>query len=320
MSVTFVLILCIIFLSGCGNELYSEGEGEIEVVCTSFPLFDMAREVGGGRIKVTILQDSGSDTHNYTPTSATLEALSRADLLIYVGGDSDAWVADAVKASQNERIVLLPLIDHIEPIHAELECDWSDGHEHEHEHEHKHEYEHEHEHGDEHIWASLVNAKVMVKEICDAFSVTDPQNAEFYKSNASNYQNRLDVLENEYRELFESRNFAKAVFADRFPFVYLLRDYKVPYVAAFSGCSSETNSSFSMQIGLIEAVKDGGSSCVFVIEGGDKTLAEAVSRDTGCRILSLNSMQSIRREDIENGARYIDIMEENLKVLREAAE
>ncbi len=307
-------------LSSCGNDtLYSVGEGELEVVCTTFPPFDLAREVGGDRIRITILQDSGADLHNYTPTSATLEALGRADVFIFVGGESDGWVYDAIEASQNDDLLSLSLIGQITPIHAELECDWKE-HEHKEQHEHDHNHGHDHDHGDEHIWTSLVNAGLIVNAIRDAFCNIDPEGADIYRKNAENYAKKLDLLEKEYRELFESRQFGKMVFADRFPFVYLLHDYHIPYVAAFSGCSTETNSSFSMQIGLIEAIRESNASCVFVIEGGDKTLAEAVSRETGCKILSLNSMQSVKRGDIEKGVKYIDFMKQNLCVLKEAVE
>lgn len=325
MKRSFRLLLAVLSLlsvsaafTACGSKtLYSEGDGELSVVCTGFPPFDLAREVGGDRIKITILQDSGADLHNYTPTSATLEALNRADVFIYIGGESDEWIEDAVAASQNENLVLLPLIDAVTPIHAELECDW---HEHEHEHEHSHDDGHDHTHGDEHIWTSLVNAKLTIGAIKDAFCKIDPENTDIYAKNAENYVQRLDLLDNEYKEFFESGKIDKMVFADRFPFVYLLHDYQIPYIAAFSGCSAETNSSFSMQIGLIEAVRESNTDCIFVIEGGDKTLAEAISRETGCKILSLNSMQSIKRGDIEKGAKYIDIMEQNLNVLKEAVE
>jgi len=327
MKRSFCLLLAVLSLlsvsmafTACGSKtLYSEGNGELSVVCTSFPPFDLAREVGGDRIKITILQDSGADLHNYTPTSATLEALNRADVFIYIGGESDEWIEGAVAASQNENLVLLPLIDVVTPIHAELECDWHE-HENEHEHEHSHDDGHDHTHGDEHIWTSLVNAKLMIGAIKDAFCKIDPENADIYAKNAENYVQKLNLLDNEYKEFFESNKIGKMVFADRFPFVYMLHDYQIPYIAAFSGCSTETNSSFSMQIGLIEAVRESDTDCIFVIEGSDKTLAEAISRETGCNILSLNSMQSVKRGDIEKGAKYIDIMEQNLNVLKEAIE
>lgn len=301
------------------NELYSEGEGELNVVCTIFAPFEFAREVGGDRITATILQDNGADLHNYTPTTATLEALAGADVFIYVGGESDEkWVSDAISASGNSSLIAICLMDHVEIIHAELENDWQ---EHDHEDHGDHDaHEHEgHIHtGDEHIWTSLKNVKNIISAIEKAFCEKDNSGSDIYKSNAENYIKMLDELDQKYAEAVAGAKASSVVFADRFPFVYLMHDYLIPYKAAFSGCSTEVNASFETQASLIKAVKDNGLSCVLTIEGNDKALAEAISSETGCKILSLNSMQSVTRSDIEAGADYIEIMTRNLEVLKEA--
>ena len=166
-TLVFCLIIgiCSTFFSSCDkNELYSEGDGDLKVVCTIFAPFEFAREIGGDRVTVTLLQDNGADLHNYTPTTATLEALAVADVFIYIGGESDEkWVADAIKSSGNNDIIALCLMDYVEIIHAELENDWL-GHDHsEHEHEHAHDEHEGHTHaGDEHIWSSPKNVIRMV--------------------------------------------------------------------------------------------------------------------------------------------------------------
>ena len=74
-----VLLFCASLVSCSPASLYSEGEGKLRVVCTTFAPFEFAREIGGDRVTVTILQDSGADLHNYTATSATLDALANAE-------------------------------------------------------------------------------------------------------------------------------------------------------------------------------------------------------------------------------------------------
>lgn len=307
--------------SGCSfSGLYSEGHGDLRVLCSTFVPFDISRIVGGDNVTVTILQDSGADLHNYTPTTETLDALSNADVFIYIGGTSDElWVNSAIDASLNGDLISLKLTDHIEPIHAELSNDWSD-HSSGHDHEHEHKHEHGHDHGgDEHIWTSIRNVQTIAKEICNAFSTADPENSAYYEQNTSEYLDQLEALENRYFDLFDSFS-STLIFADRFPFVYLMHDYHIPYVAAFSGCSTEVNSSFSMQVGLIDTVRSSNADFIITIEGNDKSLAEAISAETGCDIISLNSLQSVKRGDIKNGISYIKVMEENLAVLKEAIE
>ena len=310
--------LCLNLPSCSQSTVYSEGEGELNVLCTTFAPFDFTREVGGDRVTVSILQDSGADLHNYTPTAATLEAISQADIFIYVGGTSDEnWVHDALAAAGNSSLVTLCLMDYVEPQYAHLENDWSEHAEGDHDDHHGHDEHHGHDHGaDEHVWTSVKNAAIMVDAIKDTLSSVDPEGATAYSINAEVYKHKLSGLDSELSEI--SEGISMMLFADRFPFVYLLHDYHIPYKAAFSGCSTETNSGFEIQVDLIKAVREQSLPCIFVIEGGDKQLAEAVAAETGCKIYSLNSMQSVNRSDIQDGASYLTIMQQNINTLRGA--
>lgn len=310
-------VLCLSLPSCSQSTVYSEGEGDVNVLCTTFAPFDFTREVGGEQVTVSILQDSGADLHNYTPTAATLEAISQADVFIYVGGASDEnWVHDALAAAGNESLVTLRLMDCVEPQYPHLESDWSEHSESDHGHEHDHGHG-GHDHGaDEHIWTSLKNAALMVDAIKDTLCSVDPEGVTAYSVNAEVYKHELEGLDNQLTALAD--DVPMMLFADRFPFVYLLHDYHIPYKAAFSGCSTETNSGFEIQVDLIKAVREHSLPCIFVIEGGDKHLSEAIAHETGCQVYSLNSMQSVNRSDIESGVSYIAIMQHNINTLKEA--
>ena len=301
------------------SEIYSEGDGELNILCTSFAPFDLARNVGGDRVTVSLLQDSGADLHNYTPTVATLDAISKADIFIYIGGTSDSWVHDTIEAAGNDDLITLCLMDHITPIYAELESDWSSHSHDDAKHSHDHGEHEGHDHGaDEHIWTSVKNAILTVEAIKDTLCKYDPDGIAAYDSNAAAYSSKLETLDGELQTLSQGIGDKPLLFADRFPFVYLMHDYHIPYMAAFSGCSSEVNSGFEIQIELMRTVKEHGLDCVITIEGGDKAIAEAISRETGCRILTLDSLQSVSRGDIEKGKAYLDTMKNNIEILKEA--
>ena len=105
------------------------------------------------------------------------------------------------------------------------------------------------------------------------------------------------------------------VIADRHPFGHLIAHLGLDCVAAFPGCSSETSASFETQTKLIEAVKSGKLSYIFVIEGSDRKVAEVVAAETGAEILTLNSMQVV--SDYES-LDYIAVMRSNLENLKKA--
>ncbi len=305
-----------ISLSSCSEqEPYREGEGSINVICTTFIPFDFARIIGGENVSVTILQDSGADLHNYSPTTATLSAISTADIFVYIGGESDSkWVSDTLKASKNEDLIKVCLMDSVkEPLYTKLEDDWSS---HSHSSFDTEHTEHNHD-ADEHIWTSLKNAAEMALAICNGLSEVAPALKADFKNRADSFIDELKVLDLQYTNAVNSSHTKYAVIADRFPFVYLFHDYNISYTAAFSGCSTEVNASFSTQARLIEAVRKNGLKYILTIEGNDKSLAKTVAREAGCEMLALNSLQSVSRKDIENGTTYLSVMRSNLEILKE---
>ena len=326
-----VLLLAMFPACNGSSRLYSEGEGELKIVATNFPPFEFARVVAGEKATITILQDNGADLHNYSPTTATLTALSQADIFICVGGDSDAkWIDDAIANCQNPDLKIIKLADCVEVFYGELEshnhseyCHSTHGkHDHDeedHDHEHEGEDEHDHEHtGDEHVWTSVKNVIKIVDAIASACKEKDTANADFYSANATAYTAELSALDAEYQAVVDASAHKTLVFADRFPFVYMVKDYGLCHYAAFSGCSTDVNASFETQTKLAEAVKHNSLPAVIIIESSDGALAETVVTGTNAKILTLNSMQAVTRAQILEGRTYLETMKSNLNVLKEA--
>ena len=60
---------------------------------------------------ITMLLDNGVDLHSYQPTAADIMKISDCDLFIYVGGESDKWVDDALKEAVNKNMKVINLLD-----------------------------------------------------------------------------------------------------------------------------------------------------------------------------------------------------------------
>jgi len=204
-----------------------------------------------------------------------------------------------------------------------------DDHDHDHDHDpghdhtHTHDHSHDHHHGtlDEHVWLSLRNAVAFTVAITEALSTLDPEHAELFRANLTQYLNRLAELDAEYNEMVSAASSRTLLFADRFPFRYLVDDYGIHYYAAFPGCSAETEASFTTIIFLAEKVDELNLTTVMVTESADEAIARTIISNTASadqRILVLDSMQSANATDWQNGVTYLSIMERNLDVLREA--
>ena len=131
----------------------------------------------------------------------------------------------------------------------------------------------------------------------------------------------MSALDTEYGTAVDCAKFNALIFADRFPFRYLVDDYSIEYFAAFSGCSTETDASFETVAFLVDKLNETGVGGLIVIDGSDKKLANTVKANStreGIEIYTLDSMQSVTASDIKSGTTYLSVMKENLDTLKKA--
>lgn len=294
---------------------------KLKIVTTIFPEYDWTREILGEReadVDLTMLLDNGTDLHSFQPAVKDIMKVSSCDLLIYVGGESDQWIEDALESAQNKEMKTINLMKVLgDSVKEEetVEGMQESGHGHEHE-----EDEDEKEY-DEHVWTSLRNASVICDAIAETLEEMDPENKDIYESNAEAYQQQLSALDAEYQDTVDSAKQNTLLFADRFPFRYLVDDYGLSYYAAFSGCSAESEASFKTITFLAGKVDELGLNSVLTIEKSGDRIAQTVIENTKTKdqdILVLNSMQSITSEEIAEGETYLSVMEDNLNVLKKA--
>lgn len=302
-------------------------EQELSIVTTIFPEYDWVMEILGENApnaKVTMLLDNGVDLHSYQPNVKDMVTLSTCDLFIYVGGESDSWVDDALAGATNKNMIVINLLEVLgENAKEELLVE---GMEHSHEEEEHHEEAHDeedHEHQaelDEHVWLSLRNASLFCQAIRDALITLDPENEELYRANTEGYLAELSRLDEAFAAAVAEGSRDTLLFGDRFPFRYLTDDYGLQYYAAFSGCSAETEASFETVIFLANKLDELELHSVMTLEGSDGKLAQTIvsTAKTDADILCLDSMQSTTKKDVQEGAKYLAIMEKNLDVLAQA--
>jgi len=292
----------------------------VKVVTTIFPEYDWVREIAGdelSHVDITMLLDNGVDLHSYQPTADDIMKISDCDLFIYVGGESDAWVEDALKEAVNKDMKVINLLDVLGSSIKEEEV--VEGMEAE-EEEESEEGEEEPEY-DEHVWLSLKNAKILCEAIASDLADIDAAHADVYKQNEQTYADKLEALDKKYQAAVKEGNKDTILFGDRFPFRYMVDDYGLKYYAAFVGCSAETEASFETISFLAKKVDELGLTSVLTIEKSDQKIAKTIidnTKDKNQTILTLDSMQSTTSDDVKNGTTYLSIMENNLSVLKEA--
>ena len=325
-KITSILIAMVLVFTGVGvwsttvvraESSSSESDNKLKIVATIFPEYDWTREILGDCLKdvdLTLLLDNGTDLHSFQPAVMDIMKVSSCDLLIYVGGESDQWIEDALKSAANPDMKTINLMETLKDFIKEEET--VEGMQEKH-----HSHEEDEKEYDEHVWTSLRNASAAAEVIADTLAELDPENSDIYKENLRSYQGELSSLDNEYQKTVDQSTHKTLLFADRFPFRYLVDDYGISYYAAFSGCSAESEASFKTITFLAGKVDELGLKDIFTIEKSDDRIAQTVienTRDKDQKVAVLNSMQSITSEEIADGTTYLSIMEDNLKVLKAA--
>ncbi len=302
----WILCLCmtVVLFSGCtGPGPSLEGK----IVVTNFAVYDWVLQILGENpagLEVVYLLDSGVDLHSFQPTADDIMQVQTASLFYYVSDWSETWVPGALKTTKSTGVAITDIVE------DDLLC--AEAHDHDHGEQHNH---------DEHVWMSLKLAQKVCRRIFGDIAGLDPENREIYLQNYEAYIGKLSELDGKYEKTVAEGAQDTVLFADRFPFLYLFSDYGLKYESAFYGCSSESDASFETITRLAGVIDGKGLKSVMTIEGSRGNVANAVISATqkkDMKILSVNSMQTITKKDMEKGITYLQLMEENLSVLQEA--
>lgn len=304
--IILVLFLFLGCFSGC-----SGGTKPPDILVTIFPLYDFVRVILGDNpagLELGLLEKNGTDLHNFQPSAEDIALIGAAKLFVYIGGESDEWVEDALDASPIAGRVCR-MIDAVQTLEEETVEGMQPVEE-----------EEEEQMPDEHIWLSLANAQQMVQKLYKEISAIDPANEAVYRANTAQYAEKLEKLAQEYQNTVKTAAYDTILVADRFPFRYLAADCGLNYYAAFSGCAASLDVSFETVAFLSEKLKELQLPAVLIIDGSDGSVAQTVVDSSGLdvKILTLHSCQCVSGKELESGIGYYDIMTSNLAVLKEA--
>ena len=309
----------LLLLAACGQGTGEDSESEqLTVVATVFPAYDFARAAGGGLVDVQLLLPPGTESHSYEPTPADILAVQDCDLFIYLGGESDTWV-ETILESVELRGQTMRMVDCV-PLLEEETVEGMESYEEAHGHDHDHEeapglgevvgY-------DEHVWTSPQNAARITRAVGEKLAELDPANGETYAANTEAYAAQIEALDQAYTDFFAGVEDRTMVFGDRFPLRYFAEEFGIDYYAAFPGCSTQTEPSAATIAFLTDKVREEHIPTVWYIEFSNHLVADSIAESAGVKTAMFHTCHNISPEELESGATYVSLMEENLEALRE---
>ena len=171
---------------------------------------------------------------------------------------------------------------------------------------------------DEHVWTSPRNEIVIIRNLSELMAGLNPAMADDYRSNASSYISKIEELDTAFRSIVQTGKRHTLIFASRFPLLYFVREYGLEYYAAFPGCAEESEPSARTVAFLIDKARELEVPCILNIELSSQMIADVIAEEAGCDVMVFNTLHNVTASDFYSGKNYVDLMGENIGVLREA--
>lgn len=314
-----VLVCGLLFgVTGCGATENKKDDGRLKVVATVFAEYDFLRNIAGDAINLSMLMMPGADLHAFDPTPKDIMQVQDADLFVTIGGESDAWSDKIIDSIDKKELQTLRLMDCVDTVVEEEIVEGMEVEEEEQDGEGAEEHSDEEKEFDEHVWTSPKNAIQIVESLRDKLCQMDGTNAKTYQANAKAYIAKLQKLDETFTEVLQNSKRREIIVADRFPFRYFADAYQLDYYAAFPGCSTQTGASAETIAFLIRKVKEDDIPVVFHMEMSSEAMCNTICDETGAKKAQLNAVHNISKQDFDKGIGYLELMQDNVKVLTEA--
>lgn len=274
------------------------GPQRIKVITTLFPLYDMAKNIGGDRAEVSLLLPPGVEAHSFEPKPSDIVKINEADIFIYTGKFMEPWAEDVIKGAVNKNLYVVDASVGTKMIPAVFHnADESVGA------------------LDPHIWLDFDNAKIMVKNIEQSFEIKDNANANFYEQKADAYSNKLSELDSKYKTALAACKDKEIVYGGHYAFGYMANRYGLKYLAA-QGVSPDSEPTANDLANLIDQIKKDKIKYVFYEELTSPKIAETIADETNAKLLLLNAAHNISKDQFEQGVSFFDILNANLNNLK----
>lgn len=294
------LLTGFLLLSACSapaaQPTAAAADGTLRILATTYPvyLFTTAVTDGVEGVEVSLLvNQQTSCLHDYTLTVNDMKAIEGADVVVRNGAGLEDFMDDALSASD------APVIDCSEGISLLEEV----GHE---GHDHETAY-------DPHIWMSPTQAAVMADQVAAGLGELDAAHADTYVANASVVRESLTALTEEGREKLSALD-TRELITFHNGFQYFAKEFDLDLLKAIEEEEGAEASAAEIQE-MVSLIGEYRIPAIFTEVNGSDATAQAIARETGCKVYPLNMIMS---GDGTGLTPYLEAMEENLNTLVEA--
>lgn len=298
LKIILLLLLIGTILIGCqpynapnSNSVEStNNNNQLTIVTSFYPIYISALNVTKDVPNVTLVNMTKPNTgclHDYQMTPADLKTLEAAKVFIINGANMEAFMDKVVAQLPN-----LNIIEASKGI--ELLKNASDGED------------------NPHVWVSISNDIVQVQNIGKQLAAIDPKNADKYLSNAAEYVKKLETERDKMHKALDSiTNRDIITFHEAFP--YFAKEFNLK-IAAVIEREPGSEPSAGELADTIKIINEKKVKALFAEPQYSTKATDTIARETGAKVYMLDPIVT----GPMNANAYIDIMDNNLKILEEA--
>jgi zinc transport system substrate-binding protein len=299
-SLRRVLLASTLILASAG---FARLEAKVRIIATVLPLREFAAAVAGDRGETELLLPPGAGVHTWQPRPGDISRLADCDLLVYIGANLEPWLPGLLKALPGGKIRALEVTAGLSLLEAAAGDEHGHG-------------EGAHEQLDPHVWLDFELDVQIVRKIAEELSRLDPAGRPEFTANADRLAARLRELDVKFRDGLAACRGLNIVLAGHGAFGYLARRYGLVQTALY-GLSPDAQ---PRPLDLMEAVdfcRQKGVRTIFFENSVSPDLSRTLAREIDGRVLVLHAGHNLTRDEQDRDVGFFELMEENLRVLRE---
>ncbi|WP_399553471.1 metal ABC transporter substrate-binding protein [uncultured Selenomonas sp.] len=284
--------LCLL-LTGCGSTNTAGGgkDGSFHIVTSFYPMYVATINITQGVDGVTVTNMTKPQTgclHDYQLMTEDMKTLEKADAFVINGAGMESFLDKVIEQQKN-----LKIIDASKGIELLKDDDEENPH----------------------VWLSVTDAILQVKNIAEQLKAADPKHADAYEKNAAAYIKKLEALKAEmHAELDTVPNKDIVTFHEAFP--YFAKEFGLNIISVVEREPGTEPTPAELQA-TIEQVKKLPVKVLFTEPQYSPSAAETIARETGAKIYTLDPVVTGEANDQALNA-YIDTMKKNMETLKTA--
>jgi zinc transport system substrate-binding protein len=293
-----VFLLMSLVFTGCSgggvdqSQNQPEPSSKMKIVTSFYPLYEIARRVGGEHADVQNLVPPGAEPHDYELTPKEISEVYAADILVVNGFGIEPWLEKLLPELGKSGVKIV----NVSTLFGELIA------------------RPEGEKGDPHFWLDPSRYIREVSAVQLAFSEADPANRDYYEANAKSFTGELEELDREFSAGLSNCS-TRSFVTNHAAFGYLAQRYQLQMVS-IAGLSPEAEPSARDLADLTDLLREKSTKYVLVETLVSPKIGETLAREVGAQTLVLNPLEGLDAGEIREGKNYVSVMRENLKNLQ----